>query len=89
VEFADPVLTVLEGLEAIEDEGFAGLAAGSMAFVEEQAVTAEALELALDAGGRGVELAGDLAVGGAAEQAMEAGQEQLGALLPVGGVEGL
>jgi hypothetical protein len=89
VELADPVLAVFEALEAIEDERFAGLAAGPMALVEEQAVAAEALELALDRRGRDGELAGDLAVGGAADQAVEARHEQLGALLPVGGVEGL
>ncbi len=79
----------LEGAEAVEDERLAGGGAGAEPLVEQQAVAPEALDLALDGGVGEAELAGDLAVGGAGEGAEEQGPEQLRALEPVAGGEGL
>jgi hypothetical protein len=89
VEVAGVVLAVLEGLEAVEDEGFYGGPGGPVELVVEQAVAAQAQDVAGDGGGGDVEVAGDLSEGRAAEGAVEEGEEEVGALEPVGGVKGL
>ena len=83
------VLAELEGLEAVDDERLGQGALGAQAFVEEQAVAAEAFDLAEHGGGRDAEVAGDLAVGGAGEQAQEELARQVGPAQPVGQREGL
>jgi hypothetical protein len=82
-------LAELEGLEAIEDEGLGDGGGRRMGFEEEQAVSGESFDVACDGGGGGVELAGDLSVGGAGEDAPEGGAEEFGASEPVGEGEGL
>jgi hypothetical protein len=57
--------------------------------LEEEAVTAEPLDLAGDGGGGDAELPGDLAVGGASESPMEEERKQIRATQPVGRMEGL
>jgi hypothetical protein len=57
--------------------------------VEEQAVAAEALALALDGAVGDADLSADLSVAGAADQAVEEAFEELGVTEPVGGGEGL
>ena len=90
VDLEGPVLAVLEGVEAIEDESLVGGPSGSEPLVEEQTVAAEPLGLALDGGVGDTELEGDLAKRGAAvSDPEEDGALQLGALQPVGGGEGL
>jgi hypothetical protein len=56
---------------------------------EEQAVPSQAFGLALDAAVGEAELAGELAQGRAADEAMEERRQQARALEPVGGGEGL
>ncbi len=89
VEVHGRVLAELEGLEAVDDERLGQGALRAEALVEEQTVAAEAFDLAQDRGGRDVELAGDLAVGGAGEQAQEELARQVGPAQPVGQREGL
>jgi hypothetical protein len=60
-----------------------------MELLKEQAVAAEPSHLSADRVGGGPELAGDLAVGGAAQDPEKEGLEQIGTLQPVGGMEGL
>ncbi len=89
VQVEGPVLPALEAAEAVEHEGLQGRAAGTARLVEQQAVASQALGLALHGAGRERELAGDLAQGGAAEQAEEEGPQQARLAEPVGGGEGL
>ena len=83
------VLAELEGLEAVDDERLRQGALRAQALVEEQTVAAEAFDLAQHGGGRDAEVAGDLAVGGAGEQAQEELARQVGPAQPVGQREGL
>jgi len=57
--------------------------------MDEQAVTAETLGQALDRGVRHAVLAGDLAMAGAADLAVEDGLEKVGSAEPVADGEGL
>jgi hypothetical protein len=57
--------------------------------VEEQAVAPQALDQALDGGVGDLAFVGDLAEGGAGEDAVEDGPEEVGSAEPVGGREGL
>jgi hypothetical protein len=82
-------LAVLEGPETIEDEGLAGTRLRPSLFMEEQAMTAEAVRESSDRGVGDPELAGDLAESGAGDETMKGGLEEVGALQPVGGGEGL
>ena len=74
--------------ELVEDERL-GQDRGPEGLEQEQAVASEALALALDGAVGDIELAGDLAQGGAAEEAVEDRSEQAGVLEPVGEGEGL
>lgn len=89
VEVDRDVLGALEGLEAVDGDGLGRGVLGAQALVEEQAVAAQALGLAQDGGGRDGEVAGDLAVGGAGDEASEEAAREVGAFEPVGGGEGL
>ncbi len=83
------VLAELERLEPIDHEGLPNGSPRAVDLLEEQAVTAEPLDLAGDGGGGDPELAGDLAVGGASEGPVKEEREEIGATEPVGGMEGL
>jgi hypothetical protein len=61
----------------------------SKRLVEQEAVTAQTIDEALDGGVDDAELAGDLAVAGAGDFGAEDGLEEVGAAEPVGGGEGL
>ena len=89
VEVEGPVLPVLEGPEPVEDEGLGGRCPGAKPLVEEEAVSPEPLGLVLDGGVGGIELAGDLAIAGATDEAPEEGPQKLGTPQPVGRGEGL
>jgi hypothetical protein len=89
VEIEGPVLAVLEGSKAVEDQRFLGGAPGSPLFMEEQTVSAETFGLALDGLVRDPELSADLTETGASDQAMEEGLEEVAASQPIGGGEGL
>ena len=82
-------LAPLEGLERVHDERLGDATAGSMPQMVQQRVTTEPGAVQGDGLGRGPELAGDLAEGGASQQAVQGGQQQLGTLEPVGGAERL
>jgi hypothetical protein len=83
------VLAELERLEPVDHEGLLKGSPGTVELLEEQAVTAEPLDLAGDGGGGDAELPGDLAIGGAGKSALEEGLEEVRAAQPVGGMEGL
>jgi hypothetical protein len=89
VQIEGPVLAVLEGPEAVQDQGLRGCASGTNSFMEEEAVPPEALGLALNGGGRDTEFTGDLTQAGAGDEAEKEGFEEVRALEPVGGGEGL
>jgi hypothetical protein len=57
--------------------------------VEQEAVSTEAFDEALDGGVDDAELTGDLAVSGPGDFGAEDGFEEVGAAEPVGGGEGL
>ncbi len=80
---------MLEGPQAVEHEGLGRAARRPDRFEEQQAVAPEALGLALHRAVGDGELAGDLAQGRAADEAMEEGRQSVGDLEPVGGGEGL
>jgi hypothetical protein len=61
VQVHGPVLAVLEGAKAVEDEDFARRLFGSQSFVKEQTVASESFTQPLDRAVRDLELAGDLA----------------------------
>jgi hypothetical protein len=74
------VLAELEGLETVENEGLGwGRGGAEDAVLEEQTVAAEAVDVEGDGGGRDPELAGELAVGRAAEDGQEEAGHQIGA----------
>src|SRR5215207_1188971 len=83
------ILAVLEALEAVERQGLLDGSFGPRLLVEEQRMAAEPIAQPLDGVGRGLELEGDLAESRAADEAMEHRRDELGALEPVGGGEGL
>jgi hypothetical protein len=89
VQVEGPVLAVLEAAEAVKYEGLARSLAGTVGFEEEQAVAPQAFALALNTAVADRELAGDLAQGRTAEQALEEGPQQARLLEPVGRGEGL
>ncbi len=89
VQVEGPVLPALEAAKAIEDQRLARRPARAQRLVQQQAVAPEALRLALEGGVRDAELPRDLAQPRAAEQAGEERAQQLRALEPVGGGEGL
>ena len=79
----------LEGLEAVDDEGFAQSVVAKERGVEEEAVAAEAGDEADDGGVRGMERAGDLAQGGALGDEGGDGAREVAMAQPVGVGEGL
>ncbi len=83
------VLAPLEAQEAIEGQRLGERARGAVAEVEQQAVAAQPGGVGEHGLGGAGELAGDLAVAGAAEQAVENRHQQRGAFEPVAGAEGL
>ena len=88
--YSSPVLSAERiFLTGVEDERLLRRSLGPEPLVEQETVAAESLDVALDRGVVGVELPGDLSVGGAAEDAPEEGAKQLGSFEPVGGGEGL
>jgi hypothetical protein len=89
IQIEGPVLPGLEGSKTIEHEGLADDISRSELLVQQQAVAAEPLRLALKCAGGHVEFAGDLAQARAGEQAREERAQQVGALEPVAGREGL
>jgi hypothetical protein len=89
VQVEGPVLAVLEGAKAIQNQGLRRSRPGSHLFVEEETMSPEALGLALDGGGGDIELTSDLTEAGAGNEAEKEGLEEAGALEPVGGGEGL
>ena len=84
-----PVLGLLEGDEAVDDELVDRFGRLHELGVEEQAVAAEAAELAVDGRGGDVQIPGDLAVGHAAGGLGQQLREDVGSFEPVGGGEGL
>ena len=89
IQVEGPVLPGLEGSKTIEHEGLADDASRSELLVQQQTVTAESLRLALQCAGSHAEFAGNLAQARAGEQAREQRAQQVGALEPVAGREGL
>jgi len=89
MEVAGVVLAELEGLETVGDEGLVEGSQLSESLLEEEAVSADSLALSLNGGGGDVEGACDLAEAGAGDGAVEDLGEEVGALEPVGGAEGL
>ena len=89
VEIKGPVLTVLEGPEAVQDQRLLGRATRSPLLVKEKTMPPEAFGLALDGAVGDTELAADLAQAGAADQAMEEGLEEPRVSQPVARREGL
>jgi len=83
------VLAVFEGLEAVQDEGSLGSGEAGEVGVQEEAVSAEAGEEAIDGAGRDTQVAGDLSVGHAADGPHEEPGGQVRSFEPVGGAEGL
>ena len=79
----------LEGLEAVDDEGFAQGVTPKERGVEEEAVTAKASDEADDGGVGGVERAGDLSQGGALGDEGGDGAREMAMSEPVGVGEGL
>jgi hypothetical protein len=79
------VLGELEGLEAVDDEGFVEAGTPEQLAVEEEAVAAEACGVAANGGVRGSEGAGDLTEGSALAEEGGDGEEQVTATEPVGG----
>ena len=63
VEVRQPVLAVLEGLQAVDDEWF-GEVFGVVEASVDQALASETFDLALDRRGGDTELAGDLVANG-------------------------
>ena len=84
VEVDGRVLAELEGLEAVDDERLRQRPLGAQPLVEEQTVAAQAFDLAEHGGGRDAEVARDLPVGRAGEQAQEELARQVGPAQPVG-----
>jgi hypothetical protein len=60
-----------------------------MELLEKEAVATQTRDLSGDRVGGGPELAGDLAVGGAAQDPQKERLQEIGTLQPVGGMEGL
>ena len=89
VQVEGPVLAVLEGPQAVEHQRLGRCALRPERLEQQQAVASQALALALHAAVGEAELAGDLAQGRAADEAMEEGAEPVRVLEPVGGGEGL
>jgi hypothetical protein len=89
VQVEGPVLAVLEGPEAVENQGFARGRFGAKLFMEEQAVATEAFCLVLKRAVRDTELTADLAKTGSPDEAVEEGFQQVGVSQPVAGGEGL
>src|SRR4029453_6081245 len=85
VQVEGPVLAVLEGAEAVEDDRLARPALRPVLLEKEQAVAPEALALALHAAVREAERARDLAQRRAVDQAVEERAEPVRDLEPVGG----
>jgi hypothetical protein len=84
VQVEGPVVAGFERAEAIQHQGLAGRAPRPELFVDEQAVAAQALDLALDREGLDAELTGDLAEAGAAQDAPEERPQEIWTLEPVG-----
>jgi hypothetical protein len=87
-----PVLAAGEGAEAVHDERLIaelGLGRFSKGLVEQETVSSQTFDEALDGGVDDAELSGDLAVSGAGDFGAEDGFEEVGAAEPVGGGEGL
>jgi len=89
IQVEGPVLTVLEGSKAIENEGFVGSLFRAKLFVEEQAVATQAFGLELQGAVRDAELTADLTQTGSTDEAMEKGFQEVGVAEPIGGGEGL
>jgi hypothetical protein len=83
------VLAELERFEPVDDEGLLNGSWMTVELLEEEAVTAQPLDLAGNCGGGDAELSGDLAVGGARESPVEEERKQIRATQPVGRMEGL
>ena len=81
--------TVLASSQSSQSSRSPADGGGPVGLVEEQAVTSQAFNMALNGGVGGLELKGDLSKGGAGEDAVEEGLEDLGAFEPVGEGEGL
>ena len=84
-----PVLAVLEGAEAIKNEGLSRRRSGPHGLVEEEAVSAEAIAEAADGGVGDALFAGDLSQGGAGNETVEDGLEEIPPTEPVVDGEGL
>ncbi len=89
VQVEGPVLAVFEGTKTVQDQGLVGGFPGTEAFMEEEAVTAEAIHVASDGTRSDAELAADLTQTGTADETMKERNETVGALQPVGGRVGL
>jgi hypothetical protein len=87
VQVERPVLAVLESPEAVQHQRLARCRPGSQTFVDEQAVTTESLAQPLKGAVGDIQLTGDLAKGGAGEQAVEKRLEEVSSTEPVGGGE--
>ena len=82
------VLGELEGLEAVDGEGFRDGPVAQELAVEEEAVSTEAGGMASDGGVGGAEGASDLTEGGTFTEEGGDGQEEIATAEPVGGGEG-
>jgi hypothetical protein len=84
-----PILAVLEGSKAIEDQRLIGRLIGKVLLMKEKTVSAEAVGQASNRGVGDASLARDLAKSRAGNQAMEDGLEEVASAEPVVGGEGL
>jgi len=84
-----PILAVLEGAKAVENERLDRDGLGPQALVKEQAVSTQALGEALHRAVGDLHLAGDLPEGGARDEAFEEGLEEAAVAQPVAHLERL
>lgn len=89
IDVHGPVLAVLEGSKAVEDERLGGRPLGAMLLMKEKTVASEAIREAPHGRVRDARFSGDLTKSGARHQAVEDGFEEVASAEPVVGGKGL
>jgi hypothetical protein len=89
VQIHRPILAVLEGSEAIKNDGLVRAALGLHRLLEEQAVSTQSVTQTTNRRVGDAGLSSDLPHSGAGNESMKRGLEEITALEPVGDGEGL